>query len=93
MGDKIEIENRMRFTLLFILLMVVSSQLILAGNFISTWDTTKTSSGSSNSTTINLPLEEGGEYDFTIYWGDGNVSSVTSWDGVGRNHTYSTTGS
>ena len=44
--------------------------------FESNWDTTKT--GSSSSTQITLPLYNGGRYNFTVYWGDGNVKNVTS---------------
>jgi hypothetical protein len=35
-------------------------------SFKSTWDTTKTSSGSSLSTQVKLPLYSGGIYDFTV---------------------------
>ena len=38
--------------------------------FSASWNTSKNSSmGSSNSTTISLPLEAGGTYNFTIDWG------------------------
>ena len=60
--------------------------------FTATWNTTATSLGSTNNTTINLPLYDGGDYNFTVFWGDGNSSDVTSWDDVDRNHTYSTSG-
>jgi parallel beta-helix repeat protein/surface protein len=60
--------------------------------FTSTWDTTKTSSDSSNSTTIALPLEAGGIYNFNVDWGDGHSGTVTSWNDVDANHTYSSGG-
>ena len=41
------------------------------GGFISTWNTSATSDGSSNSTSVALPLESGGSYDFIVYWCDG----------------------
>ncbi len=57
-----------------------------AASFNSTWNTSKT--GTSNSTTIALPLVNGGTYNFTIDWGDGNTTTVSSWDSVNANHTY-----
>ncbi|PLW79406.1 hypothetical protein C0585_07935 [Candidatus Woesearchaeota archaeon] len=58
--------------------------------FISIWDTSK--AGVSNSTSISLPLESDGNYNFTIDWGDGNLGEVTSWNDVDKNHTYSIPG-
>ncbi|NOQ37759.1 hypothetical protein GQ472_02615, partial [archaeon] len=43
--------------------------------FNSTWNTSK--AGVSNATTIKLPLESSGTYNFTVNWGDGNSSTVT----------------
>lgn len=43
--------------------------------FISTWNTNNTSYGSSGSNQVKLPLVSGGEYDFTVYWGDGTSST------------------
>lgn len=63
------------------------------GNFITVWDTTKISSGSSPNNTIVLPLLTAGSYDFTVDYGDGSgqkrVTSATSAD---RIHNYATPG-
>jgi surface protein len=42
------------------------------------WDTTRTSSGSSSSSQIRLPLEVGGTYNFVVEWGDGTSATITS---------------
>jgi len=60
--------------------------------FSASWDTSKTSYGSSNSTSITLPLESEGVYNFTVDWGDGNVETVTAWDSVNKTHTYGSEG-
>jgi len=60
--------------------------------FTSTWDTTLTETGSSNSTTISLPLESTGTYNFTVDWGDGNQNNVTNGTSIFSNHTYATAG-
>jgi len=60
--------------------------------FISTWNTSLISTGSSASDSISLPLESGRDYDFIIDWGDGNTGTVTSWDDPDKNHTYSSSG-
>jgi len=60
--------------------------------FVSTWDTTKTSTGSSTSTQIRLPLIEQGAYKFSVDWGDGSSSTITAWNDAATTHTYSTTG-
>ncbi len=61
-------------------------------SFVSTWDTTNTSTGSSNDTQITLPLVESGTYDFTIDWGDDTSSEISSWDSAHKTHTYDTRG-
>ncbi len=61
-------------------------------DFISTWNTSATSTGSSGPTSITLPLVSSGTYDFTVDWGDGNTSRVTSWDSVNKTHDYQTEG-
>ncbi len=63
----------------------------LAG-FLSTWNTSFTSSGSSNSSQISLPLFSGGSYNFIVDWGDGNSNNVTAWNDPDRNHTYTLPG-
>ena len=60
--------------------------------FISTWNTTLTSSGSSNSDQIMLPLESSGTYNFFVDWGDGSNDTITAWNQAETTHTYSSTG-
>ena len=48
--------------------------------FISTWRTT------SPNETIILPLYSGGNYNFTVNWGDGNIETVTSY--LNNSHEY-----
>ncbi len=60
--------------------------------FLSTWNTALTSSGSSNSTTISLPLVLGGVYNFTVGWGDGISNTITAWNQAQRAHTYASPG-
>ena len=57
-------------------------------DFVSLWDTTKTSIGSSTMYQIKLPLEEDGSYDFTVYWGDGSSSDIDTYYTVDTTHTY-----
>lgn len=57
--------------------------------FISTWDTNNTSSGSSTSTQVTLPLLSNGSYNFIVDWGDGVVETITQWDQTEVTHTYS----
>ena len=69
--------------------LVLESPLSLAGgSFVSVWNTSATSDGSSNSTSISLPLEEGGSYNFVVDWGDGAGGLVTSWDSANASHDY-----
>ncbi|MBN1214837.1 MAG: DUF285 domain-containing protein [Candidatus Lokiarchaeota archaeon] len=60
--------------------------------FTSVWNTILTSSGSSNSTQVKLPLEFSGTYNFTVNWGDGKIESITSWNQTGVTHTYALSG-
>ncbi len=60
--------------------------------FISTWDTTQVSDGSSNATQVRLPLTSSGEYDFTVDWGDSTTDHITAWDQDESNHTYASAG-
>jgi surface protein len=60
--------------------------------FVSVWDTSKTSTGSSTSTRIKLPLESTGTYNFAVDWGDGSTSTITTWNQAETTHTYSTSG-
>lgn len=58
--------------------------------FRSKWDTTLP--GTSASDQITLPLESGGNYNFTVYWGDGTSHTITSGTDPNRTHTYSSSG-
>ena len=60
--------------------------------FVSIWDTTKVSPGSSNSNQVHLPLEMTGTYDFVVQWGDGSNNTITSWDQAETTHTYASGG-
>jgi len=57
-------------------------------DFISVWDTSKTSDGSSIETQIKLPLESTGTYDFTVDWGDGTSDTITTYNQPEVTHTY-----
>ncbi len=37
---------------------------------------------------LTLPLHEGGNYNFTVYWGDGEYSIITSWNDSNNFHSY-----
>lgn len=54
--------------------------------FTSTWDTTK--AGTSNSTSITLPLVSSGTYNFLVDWGDGESETITS---SSASHDYAAT--
>ena len=56
--------------------------------FISVWDTTKLSSGSSSNNKVRLPLQQGGTYNFTVDWGDKSNDTITTWDQPGVVHNY-----
>jgi len=77
----------------------VSNDFYIYGNltinsiaFNSTWNTANTSFGSSASNQIQLPLFNGGTYNFTVYWGDGTSDVITSWNQAETLHTYATAG-
>jgi surface protein len=63
-----------------------------ANDFISVWDTSKTSSGSSNVNQIKLPLQSTDTYDFNVSWGDGTSSKITFYTQSHVTHTYSNPG-
>ena len=52
--------------------------------FTSTWNTTRTSTGSSTATQISLPLVSTGEYDFTVDWERHHDAGQTSQRGTHR---------
>ena len=60
--------------------------------FSTTWNTLNTSTSSSESNQISLPLVSDGNYDFTVNWGDGSTSEITSYDDSDKIHTYSSSG-
>jgi surface protein len=62
------------------------------GAFISVWDTSRNSIGSSNVNQVKLPLASNGNYGFTVYWGDGKSDSISSYSDTAATHTYSTSG-
>ena len=59
-----------------------------ATGFITKWQV----SGDSDGRTITLPLTENGEYNATVYWGDGETSEINSYNDVNRIHTYADDG-
>ncbi len=61
-------------------------------SFVSTWRTSNTSTGSSSTTQIKLPLVSTGTYNFTVDWGDGTFNIITSWNQTETTHTYSVDG-
>jgi len=60
--------------------------------FIADWQTANTSTGSSTSTQIALPLLSTGTYNFDVDWGDGNTDAITTWNQAETTHTYSSSG-
>ena len=60
--------------------------------FSSKWNTTLISIGSSGADHVKLPLVSGGDYNFTVNWGDGSNDMITSWNEAEVNHTYSSGG-
>ncbi len=56
--------------------------------FLSVWDTIKTSSGSSLSNQVTLPLHWSGDYNFIVDWGDGSNDTITDGDQLEKTHTY-----
>jgi len=60
--------------------------------FESTWRTSNTSTGSSASAQIKLPLVSGGSYNFRVDWGDGTSDNITVWNQAQTTHTYSISG-
>ena len=60
--------------------------------FISTWNTSKTSSGSSDASSVQLPLDDEGIYNFTVSWGDGTEDNITEYNQAEVTHSYSEEG-
>ncbi len=61
-------------------------------DFVSTWKTDNTSTGSSNNNQVRLPLMSTGTYNMTVDWGDGNSDVITVWNQTETTHTYSSIG-
>jgi len=68
--------------------LVFSSSLDGSDSFVSTWDTTRFSGGSSNTNQIHLPLTSSGTYNFNVNWGDGTNDTVTNYLQSITTHTY-----
>lgn len=60
--------------------------------FVSTWNTENTSTGSSITKQIKLPLLSGGTYNFTVNWGDTSSSTITLYNQAEVTHTYASAG-
>jgi surface protein len=60
--------------------------------FVSVWDTSRTSTGSSTATQIRLPLNSAGSYNFIVEWGDGSTDRIRTWNQAEVTHTYATAG-
>lgn len=60
--------------------------------FLSTWNTSAVSFGSSNASQITLPLTVYGTYNFIVKWGDGSQNIITSYNQPEATHTYASPG-
>ena len=60
--------------------------------FVTTWNTTNTSPGSSGSKKIRLPLVADGTYNFVVSWGDGSSDVITAYNQAEVTHEYATRG-
>lgn len=63
-----------------------------ANQFVSTWRTSNTSTGSSTATQVKLPLVSTGTYNFVVSWGDGSTDTITTWNQAQTTHTYAVAG-
>ena len=64
----------------------------LTKSFVSVWDTSRTSGGSSTATQIRLPLISTGSYNLIVNWGDGSTDIITTWNQAQTTHTYASAG-
>jgi surface protein len=64
----------------------------LTKSFVSVWDTSRTSTGSSTAAQVKLPLVSTGTYNFIIDWGDGKTDKITTWNQAQTTHSYSSVG-
>ncbi len=60
-------------------------------DFVTIWDTMKTGKKRS-SPGLQLPLDEDGEYNFVVHWGDGSSDTITSHDQAETLHNYAEEG-
>lgn len=60
--------------------------------FVSLWNTSNTSVGSSASNQIQLPLNSSGTYNFIVDWGDGSQDTITNPSQPEALHTYAVAG-
>lgn len=58
--------------------------------FITEWRTTNP--GITGANQIQLPLVNGGTYNFLVDWGDGTQDTITVWSAAAKTHTYATPG-
>ena len=65
-----------------------SGPLYPPGMFVTTWNTTLTSSGSTALNQIKLPLVSTGLYYFFVEWGDGTSAIINSYNQTETTHTY-----
>ena len=72
---------------------ITDGGLVSTTPFVSNWDTTQTSFGSSLVNQVQLPLEISGVYNFTVDWGDGSpIDTITVWNDPLTLHTYALAG-
>lgn len=63
-----------------------------SNQFVSTWNTSNVSTGSSTATQVKLPLVSTGTYNFVVSWGDGTTNTITTWNQAQTTKTYSVAG-
>jgi len=65
---------------------------VVSTAFISTWNTSNTTVGSSAANQVQLPLDSSGTYNFVVNWGDGTQNTITVWNQAQTLHTYAVAG-
>ncbi|MCP4524019.1 MAG: BspA family leucine-rich repeat surface protein [Candidatus Gracilibacteria bacterium] len=68
-----------------------TAPIIGVNSFVTTWDV-GIDTGLSGYNSLQFPLINGGNYDFTIQWGDGTSDTINSWDQAESLHTYTSSG-
>jgi surface protein len=58
--------------------------------FISTWNTSNVTAGSSTNVRVKLPLVSTGTYNFVVDWGDSTTDTITAYNQAAVTHTYAT---